>query len=187
MPRLIEALKEEEVRPKAAAIIARIGPPAKAAVPALIEALGDKSAETRNEILFALAAIGPAAAEAIPVLEKYAAEVRLGYFRPSAYYALFCIRGDSSDLEQMVNLLRKGPLDPRNDLLQRASVVRCLNALGVKAAAVEGLVRELMESEDLASHKEGLQSFLEKVEKWGGTYRLYGGLTHSGVSRCSLA
>ena len=151
-------------------VITAIGPRAAAAVPKLVaryEKEGGRGVEPVT-----LAAIGPAAAEAVPVLEKYAAEVSLGYFRPSAYYALFCIRGDSSDLEQMVNLLRRSPpaagLDLRNDLLQRAEIVRFLNALGVKAAAVEGLVRELMESEDLADHEEGLQSFLEKVEKGEG-------------------
>jgi HEAT repeat protein len=68
VPRLIKALETEELRAKAAAIVARIGPPAKATVPALIEALGDKTPETRSEVLFALAAIGPDAAEAVPAI-----------------------------------------------------------------------------------------------------------------------
>jgi len=94
VPRLTEALKHEAVRAKAAAIIARIDPPAKAAVPALIEALGDESPDTRSELLFALAAIGPAAEEAVPAITKalgdseedvrYAACFALGKIGPAA-------------------------------------------------------------------------------------------------------
>ncbi len=70
LPRLIEALGNEEVRARAADVIRRIGPEAKAAVPALIEALEDRSAETRNEVLFALAAVGPDARQAVPAVTK---------------------------------------------------------------------------------------------------------------------
>ncbi len=87
VPRLIKALEREEVRPKAAAIIARIGPAAKAAVPALIKALADKNPETCSEVLFALAAIGPDAAEAVPAISQVlgAPETNVCY---SACYAL---------------------------------------------------------------------------------------------------
>jgi HEAT repeat protein len=70
VPRLIKALEVEAVRAKAAAIIARIGPPAKEAAPALAAALADKNPETRNEVLFALGAIGPDAKEAVPAIVK---------------------------------------------------------------------------------------------------------------------
>jgi len=94
VPRLIKALEAEAVRPKAAAIIARIGPPAKEAVPALIAALADKNPETRNEVLFALAAIGPEAKEAVPAIKEalkdpdmkvcYSACYALGKIGPAA-------------------------------------------------------------------------------------------------------
>lgn len=94
VPRLIKALEAEPVRAKAAAIIARIGPPAKEAVSALAAALGDKSPETRNEVLFALAAIGPDAKEAVPAITQamkdpdlkvcYAACYALGKIGPAA-------------------------------------------------------------------------------------------------------
>lgn len=97
VPRLIAALKHEEVRPRAAAILARIGPTAKAAVPALIEALGDKNPETRSEVLFALAAIGPGAKQAVPAVARalsdpemdvrYAACYALGKIGPAAMSA----------------------------------------------------------------------------------------------------
>jgi HEAT repeat protein len=97
VPRLIAALKREEGRLKTAAILARIGPPAKAAVPALIEALGDKNPETRSEVLFALAAIGPGAKQAVPAVARalgdpemdvrYAACYALGKIGPAAMSA----------------------------------------------------------------------------------------------------
>ena len=87
VPRLIEALKVEEVRPHAAAIIARIGPPAKAAVPGLIEALGDENPVARSEVLYAIAAIGPDAAEAVPVVIEVLDDPELEV-RYAACYAL---------------------------------------------------------------------------------------------------
>jgi len=94
VPRLSKALEIQEVRAKAAAIIARIGPAAKAAVPALSDALSDKNPETCNEVLFALAAIGPDAAEAVPAIRQvmqspdknvcYSACYALGKIGPAA-------------------------------------------------------------------------------------------------------
>ena len=87
VPRLIEALGVKEVRLRAAAIIARIGPPAKAAVPALVDALGDESSETRNEVLFALGAIGPEAKAAVPAIAKALRDPDMNV-RYAACYAL---------------------------------------------------------------------------------------------------
>jgi len=87
VPRLIEALGVEDARLRAAAIIARIGPPAKGAVPALIDALGDESSETRNEVLFALGAIGPAAEAAVPAIAKALRDPDMNV-RYAACYAL---------------------------------------------------------------------------------------------------
>lgn len=94
VPRLIVALEAKQVRAEAAAIIARIGPKAKAAVPALAKALADDNPETRNEVLFALAAIGPAAKSALPQIAdalgdseaavRYGACYALGRIGPAA-------------------------------------------------------------------------------------------------------
>ena len=112
VPRLIEALKVEEVRLRAAAIIARIGPPAKAAVPALGDALGDESSETRNEVLFALAAIGPEAKAAVPAITKalrdpdmnvrYAACHALGQIGPAAMPAKSELVGNLGSADQFL-------------------------------------------------------------------------------------
>jgi HEAT repeat protein len=47
-----------------------MGPAAKAAVPALIEALGDPDAAVRFPVCVALREIGPEAREAVPALTK---------------------------------------------------------------------------------------------------------------------
>jgi HEAT repeat protein len=114
LPRLINALEVEEVRLRAAAIIARIGPPAKAAVPALVEALGDESSETRSEVLLALAAIGPDAASAVPAVTKavrdpdmnvrYAACYALGRIGPAAMPAKEELRKCLSSADQFLGM-----------------------------------------------------------------------------------
>jgi HEAT repeat protein len=68
LPRLTAGLSDEMplVRKECAIAIRAIGPEAKAAVGALVEALDSSEAEVQAEILDALAHIGPAAKSAIP-------------------------------------------------------------------------------------------------------------------------
>ena len=97
VPPLIEALRQKEVRPKVAIILGRIGPEAKAAVPALVEALNDENTVTRQEVLFALASIGPEAKAAVPAIVgalqdpdmdvRYGACFALGKIGPAALEA----------------------------------------------------------------------------------------------------
>jgi HEAT repeat protein len=70
----IEALKSPDAKTRvaAASAIAKIGPPAKSAVPALIDALKDDEKLVRTESIAALGKIGPAAADAVPMLIKLA-------------------------------------------------------------------------------------------------------------------
>jgi HEAT repeat protein len=95
VPRLIDGLEnDKQSRARAAAILGRIGPAAKAAVPALCACLSDDSSETRNEVLFALGAIGPDAKAAVPAIAgaledsdmnvRYAACYALGQIGPGA-------------------------------------------------------------------------------------------------------
>ena len=95
VPRLIEVLQSDPAaRPRAAAIIARIGPEAKQAVPALVGAMSDRNVATRIEVLFALAAVGPEAKAAVPAATgalddpdrnvRYAACLALGSIGPAA-------------------------------------------------------------------------------------------------------
>jgi HEAT repeat protein len=57
-------------RNKAAYAISSMGPAAKAAVPALIEALADDAPTVRFPVEVALREIGPAAKDAVPALTK---------------------------------------------------------------------------------------------------------------------
>jgi HEAT repeats len=70
VPALVGALSDPEVnvRVQAARALARIGPPAKAAVLALTKALDDPDAGVRQNAARALGQIGPDARDAVPEL-----------------------------------------------------------------------------------------------------------------------
>jgi HEAT repeat protein len=65
-PRLSAALADEKKRPKALAIIQRMGPEAKACVPDLAKLLADPEEALQVDVLAALGAIGPGAVDALP-------------------------------------------------------------------------------------------------------------------------
>ena len=135
-------------------IIAAIGPKAGAAVPQLVRLVNDKKGDAPEEML-ALAAIGESAEKAIPVLLKYSAEGSPR--RGCALYALFCVRGNAEDLDNMVGALK-------GDEPGRAELARYLDALGAKAQPVAEKIKQLAETEAFAAQKEMLESFLKKVE-----------------------
>ncbi len=90
IPGLIEVLEVKELKeshPRAAAILARFGPNAKAAVPALIQVVQSGDPLTRHEALLALGAIGPAAKSAVPAAVKALQDLDPNV-RYSACYAL---------------------------------------------------------------------------------------------------
>ena len=67
VPGLIKATADEEIRAGIAVVaLGRIGPIAKAAVPALVKVLDDKDADLRAATALALGRIGPGAADAKP-------------------------------------------------------------------------------------------------------------------------
>ena len=83
VPMLVEKLRYENpdlkrqatVRRQAAEVLARIGPRAESAVPALIKALDDSATGVRKSAALALGQIGPAAADAAPALLRTMLEV----------------------------------------------------------------------------------------------------------------
>ena len=142
VPRLIAALDVEEMRAKAATIIARIGPPAKEAVPALIAALEDQSPETCCEVLFALAAIGPDAAEGVPALVKalgnpeanvcYGACYALGKIGPAAMPAkaqLLATLDSEDPFLAMAGAWALAQIDPNSPETAKKSVPVLIKAL----------------------------------------------------------
>lgn len=93
-PELIARLRDsdENVRIAAADAIAKVGPKAAAAVPALIE-LGraNEHPHVLRSVSAALGAIGPAAADAVPVLEQVRRHIRV---RWAAEAAIAAVKGE---------------------------------------------------------------------------------------------
>ncbi len=87
LPGMIKALEYKETRPRAAAMLARLGTQAKEAVPALIRAAQCDDPLARHEALLALGAIGPAARAAVPAAVKAMQDLDPNV-RYSACYAL---------------------------------------------------------------------------------------------------
>jgi HEAT repeat protein len=87
IPRIIKALESDDSEAMAVAVIRRLGPKAKDAVPALALELNDSSGDYRREVCFAIAAVGPDAKAAVPALIK-ALEDAEPQVRHSATYAL---------------------------------------------------------------------------------------------------
>ncbi|MCZ6572066.1 MAG: HEAT repeat domain-containing protein [Planctomycetota bacterium] len=71
------AADKPEVRAEAAHILGSIGPAAKAAVPALQQALGDTDPAVRKQAAWALGEIGYLASTALPTLEKLKADLEV--------------------------------------------------------------------------------------------------------------
>ena len=144
-------------------------PAAGAAVPLLVESYAAAKGEDLA-VNLALAAIGPVASEAIPSLEQYRTpeNPNLG----DTCYALFCIRGEESDLDTMVGLL--GDTNCPRGSAAWADVVRFLNTLGAKAAPAASLVRDRLPllNPELDLKRQLESTFFRKVEDGESSLRL---------------
>ncbi len=170
-PALSDAMKLVAGKPHdnvgaATRALAGMGPAAAAAVPLLVEHYTAAKAKDRY-VTLALAAIGPAASDAVAVLERY--RTPQNSHLADTCYALFCIRGEESDLKTMVGLL-----GDKENCGAWEDVVRYLIALGAKAAPVAPLVRDrlslLKARPDLVSQLE--LTFFRRVEEGGSPLRL---------------
>jgi HEAT repeat protein len=98
VPKLIEALKHENIRPYVVNILGKQGPAAKPAVEALIKLIDDKNPDVQHETLIALARIGPAAKAAVPALIKILRQTEIEpSIRCAATYALGSIGPDAKE------------------------------------------------------------------------------------------
>jgi HEAT repeat protein len=70
VPRLIEALKHEKLRPLVAEVLGKMGPIAAPATGALAALINDADEHTARSAIVALAGIGPGAKQAVPALTK---------------------------------------------------------------------------------------------------------------------
>ena len=130
-------------------VLSGMGPGAATAVPMLTRAY--EESKGRNYLIArTLAAIGPAAAEAVPVLQMYRTPENT--YLADTWYALYCIRGDPSDLTAMAELIG----DKSRPVSDWYAAVRFLAALGAEAAPVVPLVTErlgLLDSEPTLRRK----------------------------------
>jgi len=113
-PAIATALARPESRGRTAAMVAALGPKAKAAIPGLTAALRDDNPDVRREVLFALAAMGPEAASAqIPVVEalddpevrvRSVAAYTLGRIGPAAKNAIPVLRKNVESSDSVVRV-----------------------------------------------------------------------------------
>jgi HEAT repeat protein len=99
VPGLIVALKHEKAAYWACLVLREIGPPAKDAMPALIDELKNPRPEIRREAILALAAMGD---EATAAVEPIAATLGDEYARAAATYALGRIGRIPADAETAI-------------------------------------------------------------------------------------
>lgn len=145
VPALAKALPEpdREIREHAALALARIGPPAKAAVPALIKVLQDEKADdgVRGAAARALAAIGPDAGEAVPALVAALKQPRQALVEP-VFHALAEI--GKSAVPALVGLLQ----DKNPYLRQQAA--RALGEIGREALPAVPALTTALKDQDRA-------------------------------------
>ena len=141
-------------------VIAAIGPAAAPAVPKLTRFIEDPNHRTPLNELLALAAIGPAASAAIPAIETLLTRQPSTHYQGVAHYALFCIRGQPQDLEQMIDVLQQGD--------HKYWIARFLVALGGTAAAMADEAQQMLTRDGFAPFHARLKFFLERVAQGEG-------------------
>jgi HEAT repeat protein len=140
VPGLIKALKNENAAYWACLVLREMGAPAKAAVPALIETLGDKRPEVRREAILALAAMEKAADGAVPQitaalddeLTRHAAVYALGRIGRIPANVLRKIRDyvESDDKTLgIVSIWALARVNPDNKELYRMAAARFVQSL----------------------------------------------------------
>lgn len=136
------ALKNKELRLYAVRVLAKIGPDAKEAAPALAETLADAEGDYRREAQFVLGLFGPAAAPAVPELIKSLASdddhirnsaiYALGKIGPAAKDASAELRALLADDEEFVRFAATWALvriDPKDTKLVAAAVPALIKGL----------------------------------------------------------
>lgn len=133
----LELLKQPVGRDELLLLLARMGPEAEPAVPALTKLLADADPPSRRLAIMALRQIGPAARPAVPaLLEEFGAgDV------PTRYEAVHALRAIDSDNPRVLAAVLKAA---KQDASVRPAYLLLLGDYGAKAAAaVPWLVAEL--------------------------------------------
>jgi HEAT repeat protein len=85
VPRCVELLPDPARRERALRVLAKLGPQAEPAVPALVALLADESPKVKTEVLFVLGAIGPKAVAAVEPATKLLADKDRDVMLTAAY------------------------------------------------------------------------------------------------------
>ena len=161
VPRVITALEHPEARYWAALVVHDMGPKAKGAVGAVVEALADaKEPEVRRELVLALGAIGPDAKAAVPALIKLvsdkdpaivvAATYSLGQIGPNAAAAGEVLKKGMSSKDDFLRVVSAWALaatHPDDKAIEKAVVPVLVAGLvddderGVRHAAAQAIVQ----------------------------------------------
>jgi len=160
VPFLTEALKDPKARYWAALVLAEIGPDAKEAVPALLEALKEeKSPDVQREIILALGEIGSGTPDAVQALTAelddkqdpmnvIAAAFALGKIGPDAKEAaekLAAMMRGGDPFQRVVSAYALAEIYPDSEKVQTVSVKSLIEGLRredpmVRLAAAKALV-----------------------------------------------
>ncbi|MGE3808002.1 MAG: HEAT repeat domain-containing protein [Gemmataceae bacterium] len=158
IPILIEALSGEQSDAYSAAeALKKIGPPARASVPALIKTVGHKDDGVRNRAVEALGAMGPAARQAVPVLMAKAGEVQQHLF--------------SSDVVSSVSQIGSGAVPALIESVQdqnkhKAEVAAtALGRIGPDARAACPHLRRILDAEKCNSFRAAAALALWRIDK----------------------
>jgi HEAT repeat protein len=157
VPGLIEALQHEGAQYWACIVLAEIGPPAKDAVPALIEVLDNPKAEVRREAAMALGRIGAASASAVPKLTSMLndpasgvnaeAAFALGSIGPASVAALPALQAKLIDSDVMLKTVAAwaiAKIEPMNEAYRQQARSALMAAVrdtqpNIRSAALHGL------------------------------------------------
>jgi HEAT repeat protein len=136
----------------ASEFLGRIGPEAKAAVPALIRAAGDKDAFAAFRAIDALGRIGPEARTALPVIRPF---LKSGDVRQvAAAFALWQIERSPEGIPVLIQALKYQGLKYDDDDAHRGDLIRwraadALRDIGPQAKAAIPALRAALYDEDM--------------------------------------
>jgi HEAT repeat protein len=159
VPRLVEALKHEKMRPQLIYILGQIGPAAAPATDALAKLINDKNPRVADEAILALGKIGAAAKSAVPALLKtLQSPTELEANRASIAFALGKIGPDAAEAQPALDAALKN--SDRSLALMAAWALNQIQPGGEIAAKtvpvlIEGLALPVPECRQLAAEALG--------------------------------
>jgi HEAT repeat protein len=147
---LVGKLKDQDTssdtRRQAAYALGQLGPKARAAVPALIEATGDRDGQVIWYALDALGRIGPAAREAVPEILRViqeSLEIDSPGYRTLRSSAVRALGNIGPDARTATDLLEGILADSGADPVYRITAAVSLYQISGRPAAISALAREL--------------------------------------------